>query len=81
MCALIVLNSPSESALESINLLAVVDVVAYCKQGKTDLARFNIDMGEGKVYKFRASSASEGEAWVNSINEWKDYFLLNTTSY
>ena len=47
----------------SIDLKLVVDVVAYEKDGKKDLTRFNVDSGE-KQYKMRAISASEGERYV-----------------
>lgn len=29
-----------------------------------------------KVVQFRAVSGEEGEKWVTSMNEWRDYFLL-----
>lgn len=31
---------------------------------------------KAKVVQFRAVSAEEGEKWVASMNEWRDYFLL-----
>ena len=29
-----------------------------------------------KVVQFRAMNAEEGEKWVRSLNEWRDYFLM-----
>ena len=44
-----------------------------------DFQRFNIDMGDGgdgKVYKFKAASESEGKVWLKRLQEWKDYAVL-----
>ena len=30
-----------------------------------------------QVYKFKATSEAEGKKWVDGLNEWKDYFLMN----
>lgn len=67
-----------EKPAGSLDLRLAVDISPYDK-GKGDVARFNIDFGEGeKVYKFKAASASEGERWVKSLNDWRDYFLLRS---
>ena len=31
----------------------------------------------GKVFKFRVSSELVGKLWVEGLNEWRDWFLLN----
>lgn len=49
----------------SIDLTLVVDVVAYEKDGKKDLTRFNVDSGD-KQYKMKAISAAEGERSANT---------------
>eukprot|EP00595_Chromulina_sp_UTEXLB2642_P000739 CAMPEP_0196763202 /NCGR_PEP_ID=MMETSP1095-20130614/3632_1 /TAXON_ID=96789 ORGANISM="Chromulina nebulosa, Strain UTEXLB2642" /NCGR_SAMPLE_ID=MMETSP1095 /ASSEMBLY_ACC=CAM_ASM_000446 /LENGTH=748 /DNA_ID=CAMNT_0042115913 /DNA_START=674 /DNA_END=2920 /DNA_ORIENTATION=+ len=70
-------SSPSESPIGSIDLRMVVSINSYEKSGKDDPTRFNIDLGDkNKVYKFKASSRSEGERWIKTLNEWRDYFLL-----
>ena len=70
-------SSPKEAPLGSLDLRQVVDISSYDKTGKSDPARFNIDMGE-KVYKFKAVTATEGERWMKSLNDWKEYFLMHT---
>lgn len=60
----------------SINLQLVKDVTVYEKNGKQDFSRFNVDLGE-KVFKFRAANEPDGKRWVDGLNEWRDYFLLN----
>jgi hypothetical protein len=53
-----------------------IDIKPYeKKKGRTDTTRFNINMGE-KTFKFRASSAQDGERWINGLNEWREYFLM-----
>jgi hypothetical protein len=54
----------------------VKDIAPYEKNGRPDYARFNVDIGD-KVYKLRASNAAEGQKWVDGLNLWRDYFLLN----
>lgn len=29
-----------------------------------------------KVVQFRAASGEEGQKWVKSLNDWRDYFLM-----
>lgn len=72
-------SDPSEKPSGTIDLKFVKDIMAYEKSGKPDSSRFNIDMGD-KVYKFRAPSAEEGQRWMDSLNAWRDYFLLAMTS-
>ncbi len=54
----------------------VKDIAPYEKNGKPDYSRFNIDIGE-KVYKFKAVNETEGQKWIDGLNAWKDYFLMN----
>jgi len=71
--------SLGEKSSGSLDLRLATDISSYDKTGKADASRFNIHFGEGeKVYKFRAASASEGERWVKSLNDWRDYFLLHS---
>ena len=67
-----------EKAAGTIDLRQVVDISSYSKGGsKEDPSRFNIDMGDkAKVYKWRAPSVDEGARWTKSLNDWRDYFLL-----
>jgi hypothetical protein len=71
-------SNAGEKASGSLDLRLSTNISSYDKSGaKADASRFNIDFGEGeKVYKFKASSASEGERWVRALNDWRDYFLL-----
>lgn len=47
--------------------------------GKEDYTRFNVDVDGDKMYKFKVASEAEGQRWVNALNEWRDYFLMNMT--
>jgi len=41
-----------------------------------DSARFNVtEAGVKKIHKFKAQSNQDGEAWVQELNTWKDYFI------
>jgi hypothetical protein len=67
------LNSPAGS----IDLKMASSIEVYEKgTRKEDPSRFNIDMGDGKIYKFRARGAAEGEEWLKSLSQWRDFFLL-----
>ena len=74
------LASAAESPAGTLDLRLATEISSYEKGGgKSDPARFNVDMGDGsKVYKFRATSAAEGERWVHRLNEWREYFLLHS---
>jgi hypothetical protein len=56
----------------------VKDVVPYEKgtKGQVDYSRFNVDGGD-KVYKFRAPNEQEGQRWIEGLNAWREYFLMN----
>ena len=69
-------SSSSEKPAGTIDLKLAKDIAPYNKDGKSDYTRFNIDIGD-RVFKFKASSESEGQRWVDGLNEWKDHFLLN----
>jgi hypothetical protein len=68
--------SPNEKAAGTIDLKTVQGISAYDKNGKADYSRLNIDIGE-RVFKFRASNEAEGRKWLEGLEEWRDYFLLN----
>lgn len=72
--------SATEPPAGTLDLRLATDISSYEKGGtKSDPARFNIDMGDGsKVYKFRATSAAEGERWIQRLNDWREYFLLHS---
>jgi hypothetical protein len=59
-----------------IDLKVVRDITPYEKSGAVDYSRFNVDLEE-KVYKFKVNSQTEGQKWVDGLNEWRDYFLMN----
>lgn len=69
-------SAPGESPAGMIDLKIVKDITPYEKAGAADFSRFNIDL-EDKVYKFKVNSQSEGQRWVDGLNEWRDYFLMN----
>lgn len=70
-------SSPTEKAAGSIDLRMVQDIVPYDKgTSGADYSRFNVDAGD-KVYKFKAANEVEGRRWIDGLNAWRDYFLLN----
>lgn len=69
-------SSSSDKSAGSIDLKLAKDIFPYNKDGKSDYTRFNIDIGD-RVFKFKANTETEGQRWVEGLNEWKDYFLLN----
>ena len=70
-------SSATEKPAGSIDLRMVQDIVAYDKgTGGADYSRFNVDAGD-KVYKFKAANEVEGRRWIDGLNAWRDYFLLN----
>jgi hypothetical protein len=75
-------HSPKEQPKHSLNLLTVVDIVPSTKKGhKADPSRFNIDIGDGKMMKFKASTPAEGEEWLANLTEWREYFLLHSSQH
>lgn len=60
-----------------IDLRAIADIGPYDKGNSPDYSRFNVDDGQGKVFKFRAASDAEGKRWIDGLNDWKDFFLMN----
>lgn len=68
------LSSPAGS----IDLKMVSSILTYEKgTRKEDTSRFNIDMGDGKIYKFRSKGSAEGLEWTTRLEEWREHFLLN----
>ena len=66
------------SAAGSIDLKMVSSIEPYEKgTRKEDYSRFNIDMGDGKVYKFKSKGSAEGTEWLNKLEAWREYFLLH----
>ena len=62
----------------SIDLKMVSSIEPYEKgTRKEDSSRFNIDMGDGKIYKFRSKGAAEGSEWITKLELWREFFLLN----
>mmetsp|Transcript_7381 Transcript_7381/g.10461 ORF Transcript_7381/g.10461 Transcript_7381/m.10461 type:complete len:1010 (-) Transcript_7381:824-3853(-) len=60
-----------------IDLKLVGEVAAYTgSKGQQDSTRFEVDVGD-KVFKFKAASEADGRRWIDGLNEWRDYFLLN----
>lgn len=71
-------SSPSEKPAGSIDLKVVGDILPHSgKKGQQDYSRFDVDDGDGRTFKFRAANEGEGRRWVDGLNEWRDYFLLN----
>lgn len=67
------LSSPAGS----IDLKMTYSIDPYEKgTRKEDPSRFNIDMGDGKVYKFKCKGNAEGVEWVSKLEAWREYFLL-----
>lgn len=64
-----------ESLQSSLDFKEMVEISQHDKGGKVDAARFTITMPE-KTFKFRASSAAEGEEWFNVLCEWREYLIL-----
>lgn len=71
--------TPNETPVQSISVPTISDVEYYDHKGKVDHKRFNFS-AEGKVFKFRVQSEMDGKKWVDGLNGWKDYFLLNLTA-
>jgi hypothetical protein len=65
----------SETAAGAIDLKLIRDITPYFRDGKEDHTKFNIDTGD-KVYKFKAPNAQEGTKWIDGLNDWHDYFLM-----
>ena len=62
-----------------IDLKLIRDVTPLIVDGREDYSRFNVDCGD-KVYKFKAKSKEDGTKWINGLNDWHDYFLMNMTA-
>jgi hypothetical protein len=82
---LLILKSadPSQAPQEIISLPSVKSIQYYNNKG-TDHKRFNILLGDEdkdgkseKAHKFRVNSEMDGKKWVEGLNDWKDWFLLN----
>ena len=86
-----VVNEDADGRSDStrITLVGVGGGVTPSRNDKSDRDRGEDESEEGdsrnlpvargqkvKVVQFRAASREEGEKWVKSINEWRDYFLL-----
>ena len=54
-------------------------VAPYNKRGG-DGKRFNMTTVNDETFKFRCATDAEGVAWVTSLNDWKDYALMNMIS-
>jgi hypothetical protein len=73
----------SDKPQGSIDLLMVVDITPYDKDGSstsTDACRFTVDMGDNaKSYKFRCESPKQAETWMTGLLEWREWCLMNMT--
>lgn len=56
----------------SIDLTMVVDIV----QKSGEELRFNVDLGDDKLIKFKTSSQTETRQWLQGLDNWRDYLLL-----
>lgn len=66
-----------EKAQGVIDLKLVGEVSPHAgSRGQQDCTRFDVDVGD-KVFKFKAASEADGRRWIDGLNEWRDYFLLN----
>ena len=61
-----------------IKLINLSDVAKPGKRGG-DKKRFEVKTVDDKHYKFRVASEIMGDQWINTLNEWKDYALMNMT--
>ena len=63
-----------------LNLRLASEVVPYVRnengQMVSDFCRFNLEVN-GIVHKFKAPSEKIGRNWIDGLNEWKDYLLIN----
>ena len=44
-----------------------------------DPSRFDIDCGD-KTIRMKAPSAEQAQKWIDGLNEWQEYLLLNMKS-
>ena len=64
----------------SIDLVTIAEVSSFNKETKMDNTRFSIYMPksveEEKVVKLKASTVEEQRMWVNGLNAWREYFIM-----
>jgi hypothetical protein len=66
-----------EKASGVIDLTLAKEITMHDKAGgKKGVDRFDIDVGD-RVFKFKAANDKEGQKWVEGLNEWREYFLMN----
>jgi len=67
------LNSP----LGTIDLKLIGQVTMFEKKnGNEKMWRIDIELEDGKKLKLRADDKNSCQQWVNAIESWRDYFLL-----
>ena len=71
---------PRQAPDSSYSMPSMDGIEYYTNKGKTDHKRFSVnDPNTGKPIKFRVQSDLDGKKWVEGLNGWKDYFLMNYT--
>jgi len=72
---------PNNKPDASYSLPSLSDVEYYTHNGKTDYKRFGLtDPVSGKPSKFRVQSDLDGKKWVEGLEAWKDWCLMNYNS-
>jgi hypothetical protein len=66
------------TASSSIDLLLIPDEIAL--ENSLVSRTFVLAPSNDESYEFRASTAEEAARWVQLLNEWKDYLLLEYAS-
>eukprot|EP00602_Paraphysomonas_sp_CaronLab_P001506 CAMPEP_0185028822 /NCGR_PEP_ID=MMETSP1103-20130426/14844_1 /TAXON_ID=36769 /ORGANISM="Paraphysomonas bandaiensis, Strain Caron Lab Isolate" /LENGTH=700 /DNA_ID=CAMNT_0027563365 /DNA_START=809 /DNA_END=2911 /DNA_ORIENTATION=+ len=69
-------DRPDEKPSVTIDLKQILSVDIPNEGGSIDSSRFNIETQE-RNYKLKAISHEDGLRWVDGLNEWRDYTLLN----
>ena len=69
-------SQEDDMCIHIIKCMNIQSVETYNKRGG-DRKRFNVSTISDETFKFQCASAAEGDGWVNSLNDWKDYALMN----
>ena len=74
-----IFNSKDDAhCIHIIKCMNIQSVALYSKRGG-DNKRFNLTTISDETFKFQCSTEAEGKGWVQSLNDWKDYALMNMT--
>lgn len=72
-------NSKEDAhCIHIIKCMNIQNAAPYSKRGG-DRKRFNLTTVGDETFKFQCSTEAEGDNWVTSLNDWKDYALMNMT--